>query len=110
MPFLRAVLRSILPFLIGIPVLLVAQGVLDRLGWDAWSLILITAFINVVLAVSLNVVNGFTGQFSLGHAGFMAVGAYTAALITLRAQGSSSASLRSGSAATTSPSSPSGSG
>jgi branched-chain amino acid transport system permease protein len=88
-PFLRAVLRSILPFLIGIPVLLVAQGVLDRLGWDAWSLILITAFINVVLAVSLNVVNGFTGQFSLGHAGFMAVGAYTAALITLRAQGSS---------------------
>jgi len=36
-----------------------------------------------VLAVSLNVVNGFTGQFSLGHAGFMAVGAYTSAKITL---------------------------
>ena len=33
----------------------------------------------MILAVSLNVVNGFTGQFSLGHAGFMAVGAYTAA-------------------------------
>src|SRR3979411_1422887 len=39
--------------------------------------------INVTLAVSLNVVNGFTGQFSLGHAGFMAVGAYTAAKITM---------------------------
>jgi branched-chain amino acid transport system permease protein len=39
--------------------------------------------VNVVLAVSLNVVNGFTGQFSLGHAGFMAVGAYTAAKVTL---------------------------
>jgi branched-chain amino acid transport system permease protein len=38
--------------------------------------------INVVLAVSLNLINGYTGQFSLGHAGFMAVGAYTAAVIT----------------------------
>src|SRR5580765_6963053 len=38
--------------------------------------------INIILAVSLNLVNGYTGQFSLGHAGFMAVGAYTAAAIT----------------------------
>ncbi|MBM4362192.1 MAG: branched-chain amino acid ABC transporter permease [Deltaproteobacteria bacterium] len=34
--------------------------------------------INAILAVSLNVVNGMTGQFSIGHAGFMAVGAYSA--------------------------------
>jgi len=39
--------------------------------------------INIVLAVSLNLINGHTGQFSLGHAGFMAVGAYTAAAITM---------------------------
>src|SRR5881398_694096 len=39
--------------------------------------------INIILAVSLNLVNGYTGQFSLGHAGFMAVGAYTAAAITM---------------------------
>src|SRR5262245_43040822 len=38
--------------------------------------------INIMLAVSLNLINGFTGQFSLGHAGFMAVGAYSAAVIT----------------------------
>ena len=38
--------------------------------------------INITLAVSLNLINGFTGQFSLGHAGFMAVGAYTAATLT----------------------------
>ncbi len=38
--------------------------------------------ISVVLAVSLNLINGYTGQFSLGHAGFMAVGAYTSAFIT----------------------------
>jgi branched-chain amino acid transport system permease protein len=38
--------------------------------------------INVILAVSLNLINGYTGQFSLGHAGFMAVGAYAAAVVT----------------------------
>jgi branched-chain amino acid transport system permease protein len=38
--------------------------------------------INIILAVSLNLINGHTGQFSLGHAGFMAVGAYTAASVT----------------------------
>lgn len=38
--------------------------------------------IMISLAVSLNLINGFTGQFSLGHAGFMAVGAYTSAVIT----------------------------
>ena len=38
--------------------------------------------INVVLAVSLNLVNGFTGQFSMGHAGFMSVGGYTSSFLT----------------------------
>ena len=39
--------------------------------------------INVVLALSMNLVQGFTGIFSLGHAGFMAIGAYTTALLTI---------------------------
>ncbi|MBN2049029.1 MAG: branched-chain amino acid ABC transporter permease [Spirochaetales bacterium] len=39
--------------------------------------------IYITLGLSLNLVNGFTGLFSLGHAGFMAVGAYTCALLTL---------------------------
>lgn len=39
--------------------------------------------INIILAVSLNLVNGYTGQFSLGHAGFMCIGAYTSAVITM---------------------------
>jgi branched-chain amino acid transport system permease protein len=39
--------------------------------------------INIILAVSLNLINGYTGQFSLGHAGFMAVGGYTSAKLTL---------------------------
>jgi branched-chain amino acid transport system permease protein len=39
--------------------------------------------INIILALSLNLVNGITGQFSIGHAGFMAVGAYVAAAFTV---------------------------
>ena len=38
--------------------------------------------INLILAMSLNLINGFTGQFSLGHAGFMSIGAYTMAFLT----------------------------
>lgn len=44
--------------------------------------IIIAIGINITLAVSLNLINGYTGQFSLGHAGFMAVGGYTAAVVT----------------------------
>ena len=49
------------------------------------SQVMIFAAINVILAVSLNLVMGETGQFSLCHAAFMAVGAYASALITGRA-------------------------
>lgn len=45
--------------------------------------ILLGIGINVILAVGLNLVNGYTGQFSLGHAGFMAVGAYASSWLTL---------------------------
>ena len=39
--------------------------------------------INITLAVSLNLINGMAGQFSIGHAGFMAVGGYTATYLTV---------------------------
>jgi branched-chain amino acid transport system permease protein len=39
--------------------------------------------ISVILAVSLNLITGFTGQFSIGHAGFMAVGAYSSVFVTV---------------------------
>jgi branched-chain amino acid transport system permease protein len=45
--------------------------------------VLIGIGINITLAVSLNLVNGYTGQFSLGHAGFMSVGAYLSAAVSL---------------------------
>jgi branched-chain amino acid transport system permease protein len=44
--------------------------------------ILYTIMINIILAVSLNLIVGVCGQFSLGHAGFMAIGAYSAGVIT----------------------------
>ncbi len=47
--------------------------------------ILIGIGINIILAASLNLINGYTGQFSLGHAGFMAVGAYLSSWLTLQA-------------------------
>jgi branched-chain amino acid transport system permease protein len=75
----RAVLTGFLPFAAALVVLAAAQPALPPTA----TIVLINVGVNVVLAVSLNVVNGFTGQFSLGHAGFMAVGAYTSAKITL---------------------------
>jgi branched-chain amino acid transport system permease protein len=76
---MRGLLRSFAPFLIGLPVFALLQAVIP----ETYFLWIVTIGVNVVLAVSLNVVNGFTGQFSLGHAGFMAVGAYTAAKVSL---------------------------
>jgi branched-chain amino acid transport system permease protein len=46
---------------------------------DLWKM----AGINIILAVSLNLINGFTGQFSIGHVGFMAVGAYASTYLTV---------------------------
>lgn len=40
--------------------------------------------INIILAVSLHLVIGITGQFSIGHAGFLAVGAYISAIVTMK--------------------------
>src|SRR5882757_640480 len=52
----------------------------ERPGADHYhyEIVVLVGF-NIILAVSLQLINGFSGQFSLGHAGFMAVGAYLAA-------------------------------
>lgn len=59
---------------------LIFGGIIDSF----WELNVILICINIILAVSLNLINGYTGQFSIGHAGFMAVGAYTSAIITVK--------------------------
>ena len=48
-----------------------------------YTRILMLSGISITLAVSLNLINGFTGQFSIGHAGFMAVGAYSSAYFSV---------------------------
>jgi len=70
-------------------VLLAVLGLLDRFlptFVNQYIIrILILSGINIMLAVSLNLINGFTGQFSLGHAGFMAIGGYTSAFFSIHA-------------------------
>src|SRR4051812_5071630 len=51
--------------------------------------LLMLAAIYVMVAVSLNVINGMAGQFSIGHAGFVGIGAYTAAIIASHLHGAS---------------------
>jgi len=58
----------------------ISNGQLDMY----YSNLLITIAINVMLAVSLHLVIGITGQFSIGHAGFLAVGAYISAICTMQ--------------------------
>ena len=67
---------------VAIAVLIVVGAVLPRMVNPYIFQILILCGINIILAVSLNLINGFTGQFSIGHAGFMAIGGYTSAAIT----------------------------
>ena len=45
--------------------------------------ILMYVGINMILTLSLNLVNGYMGEFSVGHAGFMGIGAYVAAILTV---------------------------
>lgn len=62
---------------------LAAFGFFLEIGFSAF--IQITALfvmVNALMAMSLNLVNGTSGQFSLGHAGFMAIGAYTSAYLS----------------------------
>jgi branched-chain amino acid transport system permease protein len=65
--------------LVAIAVLAGLQASLRSVIGAYYYQIVILVGINIILAVSLNLINGYTGQFSIGHAGFYAVGAYTSA-------------------------------
>lgn len=58
-------------------------ALLDASGLAFWQGLLINFAIFIILVVSLNLASGFTGVFSLGHIGFMALGAYISAILTL---------------------------
>lgn len=59
---------------------LIMNGMMNQF----YSNTLIFIAINIILAVSLHLVIGITGQFSIGHAGFLAIGAYVSAIITMK--------------------------
>jgi branched-chain amino acid transport system permease protein len=69
-------------FTVGIYILIMGLQMLGIVD-DYYMINIKMAGIYVILGVSLNLINGFTGQFSIGHAGFMSVGAYIGAFCTV---------------------------
>ena len=82
---MKAVVRAVAV----VAVLFVVSGLLTGSLIESVSIspyflqVLCLAGINIILAVSLNLINGFTGQFSIGHAGFMAIGAYVSSFLSI---------------------------
>jgi branched-chain amino acid transport system permease protein len=72
--------RAVWPLVAGVVIAFLVHALL-RPALGGFGVVLAIAGINIILAVSLNIVNGYAGQFSIGHAGFMAVGAYAGAAI-----------------------------
>jgi branched-chain amino acid transport system permease protein len=82
-------IKRILGFVIIVALLVGVNAWMSRDGLFGFGLpyyyaeILSLTGISIILAVSLNLITGFTGQFSIGHAGFMAVGAYSSVFLTV---------------------------
>jgi branched-chain amino acid transport system permease protein len=76
-------LRTIVILLTGFIVIQTIMAVLSHeRSFQYYARIFLLMEINIILTASLSLINGFTGQFSLGHAGFMAVGAYASVVVT----------------------------
>jgi branched-chain amino acid transport system permease protein len=78
----NAIGQSLFPFVVAILLAFVIDKVVGPAVGPTWAKILLDVGIAILLAGSLNVVNGYAGQFSIGHAGFMLVGGYAAAWLT----------------------------
>lgn len=70
---------NLIALIVAIGFIFLMNQVLDRYQLGVFNL----SAIFIVLGLSLNLINGFTGLFSLGHSGFMAIGAYATALLTM---------------------------
>jgi branched-chain amino acid transport system permease protein len=76
-------MKRMIWLLSSLTVLAAVSAVLPRVVNPYVFQIIVLCGVNIILAVSLNLINGFTGQFSIGHAGFMALGAYASAMFSL---------------------------
>ncbi len=75
-------MKSARGLLVALAIALLADFTLDRVIPDSSvRQLAMLACCNMVVALSLNVINGMAGQFSIGHAGFLALGAYVAAIV-----------------------------
>ena len=72
-------LKSNAPLPVAIALLALLSPLIEEREFAYYGRMIMLVGFNVILAVSLQLINGFSGQFSLGHAGFMMVGAYLAA-------------------------------
>ncbi len=82
-------MKNLIAAIVILAVLYVLNAMMSDAGFfgvgvdDYQARLLVFIAVNIILATSLNLINGFTGQFSIGHAGFMAVGAYSSAYFTV---------------------------
>jgi branched-chain amino acid transport system permease protein len=75
-------IRRVLTALIMIGAVIGLELGFERLVPDAaFRQLALFAMVNIIVALSLNIINGMAGQFSIGHAGFVGVGAYAAAIV-----------------------------
>ncbi len=79
---LGTVLNSAWPIVAGIAIAIAMHVLLPSAIGRYYTKIVTDCGIAIILAVSLNIVNGMTGQFSLGHAAFLALGGYSAGMVT----------------------------
>lgn len=75
--------RLYAPLLVLALFIIIVGGSWLRLFNDYWQLVLFYMGINIIMAVSLNLINGYMGEFSCGHAAFMAVGAYVSGILSV---------------------------
>src|SRR2546430_1916529 len=80
----RRAAEAWIPFVAPLPILWIIQSAFaGQPDWEYAFQNINHIGIAIILAVSLNLVNGLTGQFSIGHAGFMAIGGYVTALLLI---------------------------
>ena len=79
----RFVDNSLFRFLVVVLLPVIILLLVHFVAGNYYESVFILFFINIILAASLNLTNGITGIFSLGQAGFMALGAYISSILTL---------------------------
>lgn len=77
--------KNIFNLILILSIYFIVEFLINRSIIDSYIILNIVVIgVNIILAVSLNLITGITGQFSLGHAAFMSIGAYASAIMTAK--------------------------